>query len=126
MPKPTFEDSPTGSLGKYGTMFRDHLKRHRPRHYQQLLRAGELRKEARRVQYEVSRQVADGQSEMTHADPPPKEMGFLAKAAYLGRHARTAEEIALAEMVYLPPESEENSPDETTESPMPTSSALEG
>jgi len=111
MPKPMFEDSPTGSLGKYGTMFRDHLKRHRPKHYRELKDAGMLKQEAIRIHAEVSEFVMDGERELTRRNPPPEGMGFEAKARYLARHARTAEEIALHEMVLLPPESEESSPD---------------
>ena len=87
------------TLDRYGQMALDHMKNYLPTRYSQI---PDPETHFRMVGQEVSHQVAN--LEMTLAGSGPTEPDYMTRAGQLRAAHMAAEEIVLADLVFLPPE----------------------
>ena len=89
-------------MNEYGAMARDHYRRWRPEAYAQITDPESYFTD---LGDRVAQEIADLWAELrARAGNPPGE-GYLARVGRLNALRKQAEEIVLAELVLLPPES---------------------
>jgi len=88
-------------LTKYGRMWKDFLKQHRPISYNRLLLSEKLYPHCREVQQMAESRLEIIMEQLIMRNPPPnKADDGLAWAAHMGMLKHVAEESVLTELVY--------------------------
>ena len=113
------DQQPHDLLGRYGRMYRDSLKENEPEKYRQLLEAGQLLAECRKVNQQANLLVRSVARQWENENPPPPDLSLDARAAWRAHGHRMGEEIALHELVLVPPK-ETPAEDEPTYPPPPS------
>ena len=94
-------------IGKYGRMYRDHLKEHRPKEYEELKRSGRLNQHLAEINQQVEDQWEATWQALLEKNPVPEGANSFEKAAHLGMIQRQVEEMVVTPMIRPMDEDEE-------------------
>lgn len=99
-----FPKQPAGDIGKYGSMRRDYLEKHRPAAYQMMILEGTLKQhliDVNEQAHEMLEQLIDGMKKSENVTEPLKSQNQLEWVRRMNSIKHRAEEIIITELIYV-------------------------
>ena len=96
-----FPKQPAGDIGKYGSMRKDYLEKHRPVAYQMMILEGSLKQHLMDVNEQAHTQIEVLMHDLLKVHPvPDKAANQLGWIQHMNMLKAQAEEIILQELIY--------------------------